>query len=66
MRLLDNRRIRILNTDNLDCILDFTTAELKSYVKVDNMQADHYDKHFIADRDHYPIDEVGVRLIRKS
>lgn len=66
MRLLDGRRIRILNKDNLDCIIDFDTAKLLSYVKVDNLHRSNFDAHFFAARNKLAIGEVGQRLIRKA
>ena len=64
--MLTGKRVRIINKDNLDCILNFETTEVLSYVKVDNSQEKNHMPHYFVDWTPLDPTETSLRLFRTA
>ena len=66
IKLMTGKRIRIVNKDNLDCILNFETTEVLSYVKVDNSQEKINVPHYFINQSCLDPTETSLRLFRTA
>ena len=60
--------IRMINEDSLDCIIQITDLNVKSFVSIDNFDINNFelDRHALVDKRVLKPTETFARLIRRN